>query len=74
MSDSFITTVVVLIAAILIFGVPMISIAHRNDVLSTQEVQAAITEFIDEVRVTGKITQLNYDNLIERIYATRRIL
>ena len=71
MSDSFITIVVVLIAAVLIFGVPMISIAHRNDILATQEVQAAITEFIDEIRTTGMITQVDYSNFIERIYATR---
>lgn len=74
MSDSFIVIFVVIVAGVLIFVTPMITISHRNDVLAAQEVQAAIIEFVDGIRHKGIITKLEYENLEQRIYATRRNL
>ena len=74
MSDSFMTMMIVLIAAVLIFIAPMVAIGHRNDVIATQQVQTAIIEFIDKIRTTGQITQNDYSYLVEEVYSTRRII
>lgn len=52
MSDSFITIVLILITAILIFLVPVMAVAARNDKTATQTVQVAVTEFVDSIRKT----------------------
>lgn len=73
MSDSFVTVVIILIAAVLMFMVPMISVAHRKDVVANQTVQSAITEFVDTAREKGKITQSEFENLIAEIETTGEI-
>lgn len=52
MSDSFITIVLILISAVLIFVVPVVAVSARNDINSTQEIQVAVTNFADEIRET----------------------
>lgn len=52
MSDSFITVVLILIAAVLLFMVPVMAVSARNDITSTQTVQTAVTTFVDNVRET----------------------
>lgn len=52
MSDSFITVVLILITAVLIFMVPIVTVSARNDITSTQTVQAAVTSFVDNIRET----------------------
>lgn len=71
MSDSFITLIIVLIASVLIFVVPMVAVSHQNDVITNQEIHSIITEFIDTVRTIGKVTKDDYNNLIEKINSTR---
>lgn len=52
MGDSFITIVLILIAATLIFVVPVVAVSARNDVTAEQTVQTAVTNFVDTVRET----------------------
>lgn len=70
MSDSFVTIILILIAAVMLFMVPMIAVSHRKDVVSTQTVQAAINEFVDSTRKTGKITQEEFSNLVQTLETT----
>lgn len=70
MSDSFMTIMIILIASILVFMVPMVTAAKRNDVKATQEVQATVTEFVDKVRVTGMIQEADYNNLWQELEAS----
>ena len=74
LSDSFITVVIIIITGVLLFAVPMVTIAHRTDVIATQAVQAAISEFLDTTRKTGEITSYNYNTLLSKVEATRRKL
>ena len=70
MGDSLITVVTIILAAILLFVFPMITMADRTDDISQIAVQTATVDFVDEVRETGKITQDNYDDFIETITST----
>ena len=67
MSDSLITVVVIVVAAVLIFVVPLITMADRIDTTSQSQVEALVSDFVDEIRSTGKITQVKYDKCLEEL-------
>ena len=52
MSDSFITVILILIASVLMFVVPMAAVSARNDKTATQNVQVAVTSFADSITET----------------------
>lgn len=70
MSDTLITMIAILLAAILMFIFPLLSISERSDDISQLSVQTATTEFVDNSRAIGKITMDNYDKLLATIQAT----
>ena len=68
--DSLITVVAIILAAILLFVFPLITLADRTDDISQVAVQTATVEFVDEVRTTGRLTEDNYYDFIETVNAT----
>ena len=70
MGDSLITVTAILLASVLMFVFPMMSMAERNDDVSLSTVQAAVVEFVDNTRTTGKLTIASYDTLVQKISAT----
>lgn len=70
MGDSLITVVAIFLAAVLMFVFPLMSISERNDDISQLSVQTETVEFVDNIRATGKITQNNYDNFVQKLSAT----
>lgn len=70
MSDTVVTVLAIFLAAILMFIFPLMTTADRTDDISTQAVDSATTDFVDEIRSTGKITQDSYDNFIQTISST----
>ena len=70
MSDTVVTVIAIFLAAILMFIFPLMSTADRTDDISTQAIDSATTDFVDEIRATGKITQDSYDNFVQIISAT----
>lgn len=70
MGDSLITVIAIVLAAILMFIFPLMSVSERNDDIAQLSVQTAAIEFIDDVRTTGKITSENYDKFIQTLSAT----
>lgn len=70
MNDTVITVVAIFLAAILMFIFPLMSTADRSDDISQQAVATATTEFVDNIRSTGKITQDAYDSFVQTIAAT----
>ena len=56
MGDSLITIIAIFLAAILMFVFPLMSLSERTDDISQLAVQTATTEFVDNIRTTGKIT------------------
>lgn len=70
MSDTLITIVAIALAAILMFVFPLMTMSDRTDDIAGLTVKAATTDFVDQSRETGKITQANYDKFIETITST----
>lgn len=70
MGDSLITVVAIMVAAILMFVFPMLSVAERNDDISQIAVQTATVEFVDNIRATGKLESKDYDAYVQKLAAT----
>ena len=70
MSDSVMTVVAIFLAAILMFIFPLMSTADRGDDISQQAVQTATTDFVDDIRATGKITNDKYQSFFQTISST----
>ena len=70
MSDTLITVIAIGLAAVLMFVFPLMTMSDRTDDVSQLAVETATTDFVDEVRTTGKITPDKYSKFIESIGST----
>lgn len=70
MGDSLITIIAIILAAVLMFIFPLMSISDRSDDVSQLVVSTAVTEFVDEVRSTGVLTISNYASFTQSLAAT----
>ena len=70
MGDSLITIVAIVLAAILMFVFPLMSMSDRTDDISQLTVKTATTEFVDNVRTTGRLSLADYSAFEQEIYAT----
>ena len=70
MSDTFITVIAIMLAAILMFVFPLMTMSDRTDDVSQLTVETATTEFVNKIQTTGKITEENYSQFVETIGST----
>ena len=70
MGDTLITVVAIVLAAILMFVFPLMTMSNRADDVSQLSVQSLTTQFVDDVRTTGKITSDKYNKFVENIHST----
>lgn len=70
MSDTFITIIAIFLAAILMFVFPLMTLADRNDDIANLTIQTTTSEFVDEIRRTGKLTSDEYNSFVSAISAT----
>lgn len=70
MSDTLITVVAIALAAILMFVFPLMTMSDRTDDVSQLTIETATTEFVDDVRTTGKLTMDKYSKFVENISST----
>lgn len=70
MSDTLVTVVAILLAAILMFIFPLLAVSEQSDSISQLAVQTATTEFVDTCRAAGKITMDDYDKLVTAVHST----
>lgn len=70
MSDSAVTIVAIFLAAILMFVFPLMTMADKTDEVTSLAVQTATTEFTNQVRTKGSLSQEDYDNFILTLAAT----
>ena len=69
--DDILTSIIgIVIAAVLMFIFPLITMSDRTDDISQLTVETATTEFVDNVRTTGKLTMDKYSKFVENISAT----
>ncbi len=73
MSDTLITVVAVVLAAVLMFIFPLMSVAERGDDMSQLTVETATSEFVNKATSTGKITLTDYQELIDKIHSTGNV-
>ena len=71
MGDSLITIIAIFLAAILMFVFPLMSLSERTDDISQLAVQTATTEFVDNIKMTGKLTLDDYEKYLSTIVATK---
>ena len=62
MSDTLVTIIAIALAAILMFIFPLITMSDRTDDVSQLTVDTATTEFVDDIRTTGKISAISRNN------------
>lgn len=70
MGDTLITVIAIALAAVLMFVFPLMTMSDRTDDVSQLSVETATTEFVDDVRTTGKLTMDKYSKFVENISAT----
>lgn len=70
MSDTLITVVAIALAAILIFVVPVMTMADRVDDTTQIDVETLTSNFVNEIKSTGKLTPDKYSKFIENLTAT----
>ena len=70
MGDTLITIIAIALAAVLMFVFPLMTMADRTDDVSQLTVETATTEFVDDVRTTGKLTMDKYSQFVEDISST----
>lgn len=70
MGDTLITIIAIALAAVLMFVFPLMTMSDRTDDVSKLAVETATTEFVDDVRTTGKLTMDKYSKFVENISST----
>lgn len=69
--DDILTSIIGIgIAAVLMFIFPLITMSDRTDDISQLTVEIATTEFVDDIRQSGKITPDRYSQFIQNIGST----
>lgn len=70
MGDTLTIVVVIGLVAILMFVVPLMTMADRTDDISQLTVETATTEVVDNARTAGKLTMDQYSKYVETISST----
>lgn len=67
MEDSTVSIIGIVIAAILMFMVPLVLMSDRNDDISQLTVETLTAEFVDNIIRLGKITTHDYETYMNRL-------
>ncbi len=70
MEDILTSIIGIGLAVILMFIFPLITMSDRTDDISQLTVEIATTEFVDDIRQTGKITPDRYDQFVGNLGST----
>ena len=60
MGDSLVTIIAIFLAAILMFVFPLLAMSERTDDIAQLSVESITTDFVDNVRNTGKLSACGY--------------
>jgi len=70
MSDTLMAIIGILVATVLMFIFPLMEIAGKNDEMAQTVVQVVVSDFANKAAAKGKITQEDYDDLVQKLYST----
>ncbi|MCI9063641.1 MAG: hypothetical protein HFJ17_03460 [Clostridia bacterium] len=70
MGDSAMTVVAIMVAVVIMGVFPLMAMANEKDKTAELAAQTATTEFVNNIRTTGKLTSNDYDNYVSTLAAT----
>lgn len=70
MSDTLMTIIGIFIAVILMFIFPLVMIAGKSDEMAQTVTEVAVADFVETVTTQGKITEFDYNQLVQKLYST----
>ena len=70
MGDTLMTVIVIGITVVLMFVIPLMTMADKVDNVAQLTIQAETAEFVDTIRTTGKITPEEYNKYMQTITAS----
>ena len=70
MDDTVMTIVGILLAAVIMFVVPLILISDTSDDIAELIVQTATAEFVEDVIKTGQITRSRYNDFFSTLHSS----
>ena len=70
MGDTFMVVIVIAITVVLMFVIPLMTMADRTDDVAQLTVSTATSDFVDNIRTTGKITPDNYNKFLQTLTST----
>lgn len=68
--DILITLIAIVLAALLMFFVPLMAVSNNQEDVSQLAAQSATQEFVDKVSTKGVITQEDYDAFVQTLNST----
>lgn len=70
MSDTFMFVIIIIVAAGLMFFVPLMIVSNTQDDISQVAVQSLVADFVNKEATKGKVTLDDYNDFISKLYAT----
>jgi len=70
MQSSTSTIIAIMVAGVLLFIVPLMTLTGRSDNVTQENVKLIVEEFVTDVRNTGKLTRAKYQELETELDAT----
>lgn len=70
MTDTLMEIIGIFLAVLIMFIFPIVALASQHDEIAQTTVETAVADFVNTAAEKGKITQSDYDTLIQKISAT----
>ena len=67
MQNSTSTIIALLVAGVLLFIAPLVTLTDRSDNVAQENVKLIVEQFVTEVKNTGKLTRAQYQNFESRL-------
>jgi len=70
MQNSTSTIVALVVAGVLLFIVPLMTLTNRSDNVTQENVKLIVEEFVTEIKNTGKLTRAQFQDFEDKLAAT----
>ena len=70
MQNTTSTIIAIIIAGILVFIIPLVTLTERSDNVTQENVKLIVEEFVTEIKNTGKLTRAMYQEFVNELDAT----
>lgn len=70
MTDTLMEIIGIFLAVLIMFIFPVVAIASQHDEIAQTTVEVAVADFVNTISEKGKVTQFDYNQLVQKISAT----